>query len=165
MPRTLYTNAVQFPATQITSSDVNCLDDYEEGTWTPSLTFSTPGDVTPTYAANGRLGWYTKIGNTVNLWFNINCTNFTHSTASGTLNISGLPFTPNSTAGYIGAGTTTVTGITKAGYTQVTPYVAPATPLIYFSIWGSGNVQADVSVADVPTATGKTFRGFVSFIV
>jgi len=27
---------VTFPATQVASSDANCLDDYEEGTWTPT---------------------------------------------------------------------------------------------------------------------------------
>lgn len=29
-------NGIQFPATQVTSSNANTLDDYEEGTWTPT---------------------------------------------------------------------------------------------------------------------------------
>jgi hypothetical protein len=33
----LSVNGVQFPATQSASADANCLDDYEEGTWTPTV--------------------------------------------------------------------------------------------------------------------------------
>jgi hypothetical protein len=49
---------ITFPATQSASSDANTLDDYEEGTWTPTdgsgagLTFS---DVTARYTKVGRL--------------------------------------------------------------------------------------------------------------
>jgi hypothetical protein len=28
---------IQFPATQVSSADANTLDDYEEGTWTPTI--------------------------------------------------------------------------------------------------------------------------------
>ena len=35
---TVGTNNVAFPATQAASSDPNTLDDYEEGSWTPTLT-------------------------------------------------------------------------------------------------------------------------------
>lgn len=53
------TPAVAFPATQVPSANVNILDDYEEGTWTPVIT-GTGG--TPTGTFSGR---YTKIGNLV----------------------------------------------------------------------------------------------------
>jgi hypothetical protein len=45
---------ITFPATQSASSDANTLDDYEEGTWTPTI------DGVSTYAR--QLGIYTKIG-------------------------------------------------------------------------------------------------------
>lgn len=47
---------ITFPATQSASSNANTLDDYEEGTWTPTMTGATVVG-TPTYA-----GYYTKIG-------------------------------------------------------------------------------------------------------
>jgi hypothetical protein len=50
---------ITFPATQSASSDANTLDDYEEGTWTPSL------GGTATYYASGNVGTYTKIGRVV----------------------------------------------------------------------------------------------------
>jgi hypothetical protein len=48
---------ITFPATQSASSDANTLDDYEEGTWTPSV------GGTATYSS--QTGTYTKIGRLV----------------------------------------------------------------------------------------------------
>ena len=39
---------IAFPATQSASSDANTLDDYEEGTWTPTYSGSTSGTGTHT---------------------------------------------------------------------------------------------------------------------
>jgi hypothetical protein len=68
------------------SADVNVLDDYEEGTWTPTV---DSGVTSPTYAS--QFGHYTKVGNTVYVTMFI-------ETTGGTLNGSqlkfgGLPFT------------------------------------------------------------------------
>jgi hypothetical protein len=73
---------IAFPATQNPSSDANTLDDYEEGTWTPSVGGNA------TYIA--RYGIYTKIGNIVTCQFRINID--TIGTGSSTT-LSGLPFT------------------------------------------------------------------------
>ena len=78
---------VTFPATQSASSDANTLDDYEEGTWSPTVT-SSGGSIT-TYTASGT---YTKIGRVVYLTATINIT--TVGTASGTMTITTNPFTP-----------------------------------------------------------------------
>jgi len=78
---------ITFPATQSASSDANTLDDYEEGTWTPTVT-SAGGSIT-SYTASGT---YTKIGRVVYLTATINITNA--GTASSTMSISGNPFTP-----------------------------------------------------------------------
>lgn len=80
-----------FPATQSPSADPNTLDDYEEGTFTPVLSFVTPGNSVIAYAA--QTGNYTKIGNVVYVRLTIQTSTFTHTTASGALRITGLPFT------------------------------------------------------------------------
>lgn len=80
-------NGITFPATQSASSNANTLDDYEEGTWTPSLT-SSGGTLTT--VSNGT-GYYTKVGNQVTIWCRPTIT--TNGTGSGALKISGLPFT------------------------------------------------------------------------
>lgn len=83
---------IAFAATQSASSDVNTLDDYEEGTWTPSLGGNT------TYTA--QTGTYTKIGRMVNVRGNITV-NAIGTGSTGV--ISGLPFTAAATtAGSIG---------------------------------------------------------------
>jgi hypothetical protein len=48
-------NGIQFPATQSASSDANTLDDYEEGTFTPSVTGVTVGTTTGIYIKIGKL--------------------------------------------------------------------------------------------------------------
>ena len=59
---------IKFPAAQVASSDPNTLDDYEEGTFTPTLSF---GGGTTGIAYNSRVGRYQKVGNTVTVWINI----------------------------------------------------------------------------------------------
>jgi hypothetical protein len=79
---------ITFPATQSASSDVNTLDDYEEGTWTPSLGGTT------TY--NGRTGIYTKIGRLVY----IQCYLDVNLIGTGSVStISGLPFASENISG------------------------------------------------------------------
>jgi hypothetical protein len=53
---------VAFPATQSASTDANCLDDYEEGTWTPNQ-----GSGLTIVGTFGSQGFYTKIGNLVTI--------------------------------------------------------------------------------------------------
>lgn len=52
---------IKFPATQVASSDVNTLDDYEEGTWSPTITASGGG----TMVVVTQQGSYVKIGKAV----------------------------------------------------------------------------------------------------
>lgn len=67
------------------------LDDYEIGTWTPTLSYVTPGDVSVTYAE--QVGKYVKVGSQVTVWFVVSLSAFTKGTASGNLLIDGLPYT------------------------------------------------------------------------
>lgn len=79
---------ITFPATQSASSDVNTLDDYEEGTWTPVL--SRTGS---SYTFAFQSGRYTKIGNIVICTFSISISAI--GTQGSSYNqLSGLPFTP-----------------------------------------------------------------------
>jgi len=77
---------ITFPATQSASTDANTLDDYEEGTWTPTL------GGTATYSA--QAGTYVKVGRLVYARGTLTV----NSIGSGaSLNaVSGLPFTLNS---------------------------------------------------------------------
>ena len=70
------------------TASANALDDYEEGTWTPTLV-SYGGSGSSTYTS--QLGTYTKIGRQVVVQFFIS---FQKNTLSGgNLQMQGLPFT------------------------------------------------------------------------
>lgn len=78
---------IVFPATQAASANVNTLDDYEEGSWTPTITLGGAA-VGLTYGA--QLGRYTKIGNKVTCFFDVTLTALGSSTGAVVLN--GFPF-------------------------------------------------------------------------
>ena len=78
---------IKFPGTQVASTDANTLDDYEEGTWTPTyFGSSTPGTTTYTYQA----GSYVKIGNSVYCECYLE---WSAKTGTGDGLLGGLPFT------------------------------------------------------------------------
>ena len=75
---------ITFPATQSASSNANTLDDYEEGTFTPSLTnFTVVG--TPSHT-----GFYTKVGRQVTVVMQLTAT--TSITSTGSSFVNNLPF-------------------------------------------------------------------------
>ena len=77
---------ITFPATQSASTDANTLDDYEEGSFTPTIIgVSTAG--TGTYTI--QVGRYAKVG--ANVTFTLNLT-WTAHTGTGAMRITGLPF-------------------------------------------------------------------------
>ena len=89
---------ITFPASQSSSSDVNTLDDYEEGDWTPTLT----RDVAPSLTYTAQIGKYVKIGRQVtlngSLFFTVT------SGGSGLIYINGFPFAANNTSSYSASG-------------------------------------------------------------
>lgn len=148
---TLTNGQLVFPASQVPSANANTLDDYEEGTWTPTLTFATPGDLSVSYAAN--TGVYTKIGRVVHASFVLLTTAFTHSTASGALRIAGLPIVPGAVSPF---GSLAWAGITKASYTQHSGRANVAQSYLDFISFGSGQIFSQLVAADTPS--GGTIR-------
>lgn len=77
----------------------NTLDDYEEGTWTPVYGSSSATVVSSTYDSGVTFGQYTKIGDTVHLWGRIRTDQLTWSSNSGSVFITGIPFSANNVIG------------------------------------------------------------------
>ena len=92
-------NSLQFPATQVPSAGANNLDDYEEGTWVPTLRF---GGASTGITYSTQSGRYVKIGRTVMVFLEINLTS--KGTAVGVADIAGLPFAVTDVAVAVGAG-------------------------------------------------------------
>ena len=116
---------ITFPATQVASADANTLDDYEEGSFTPS--YVSTGATWTTYFE--QIGRYTKIGNLVSIAGRIR----SNANATGTLTnnvvITGLPFTSMNTLGTetalaVGLQTfsTTISPSINYGTTQIVMY-------------------------------------------
>jgi hypothetical protein len=78
---------ITFPATQSASTDANTLDDYEEGTWTPTIAGST---VVGTGTYTTQAGTYTKVGRLVTVTVSVV---WTAHTGTGHIRIPNLPFT------------------------------------------------------------------------
>ena len=144
---------IAFPATQVASSDANTLDDYEEGTWTPTIKgTSTAG--TGTYSV--QVGTYTKVGRVV--YFQGRLTWSAH-TGTGDMQIAGIPFTSLSTTnsnspcnfGY-------VNNLSLAASSVLTGFVFPNTNDIgLYQYTAGGGVASTVAI---DTAADIIFSGF-----
>jgi hypothetical protein len=81
---------IDFSATSDgTTMSSELLDDYEEGTWTPTITCSTSGSYTVDTGANALA--YTKVGRVVHIQGGVNIAS--ESSPNGNIRMS-LPFTP-----------------------------------------------------------------------
>ena len=98
---------IKFPATQNASSDANTLDDYEEGTWTPAVTFGGAA-VGVTYGASNA-GQYVKVGRMMTVCGILELTSKGSST--GNISITGLPVAGN----IFGGAALTLYGLTFTG--------------------------------------------------
>jgi hypothetical protein len=86
-------SGITFPTVQDSSSDANTLDDYEEGTFTPS--YASSGISAVTYGT-GRNGYYTKVGRMVTVIVNIMTDSVSVTNSSASVFLTGLPFTASS---------------------------------------------------------------------
>lgn len=135
-------------ATSITFGN-EALSIYDEGTWTPVITFGTPGDLNVVYAF--QVGTYTRIGRQVTGQFYVQTSTFTHTTASGNLTMTGFPFTSNSLTASNAYGAVNFQGITKALYTQCFLNKLTNTTTGQFQMSGSAQNVATVTTTDMPT--------------
>ena len=129
------------------ANQAEILDDYEEGTWTPTLT--SGGSVTINAAV------YTKIGNFIRVGTYLALSSIPNN--SSAFYIGGLPYNVSYTAGggndhYHGAGAITYVGahnITSFGMLPPTPYTGQA--LLYFHRGnGTGSTVTNADVTGMP---------------
>ena len=86
------------------TAEANNLDNYVEGSWTPSFTF---GGGSTTYTTQD--GYYTRIGNLIYCTFKLEIN--TLSTPTGTLTLAGLPIAASNNTGGAGVGGVVSTSI------------------------------------------------------
>jgi len=136
----------QFSGVKLTglggNADVNTLDYYKQGTFTPALAYSTPGDASFTYA--GQAGKYTRIGNIVYVSIEVRLSAFAKGTGAGTLKITGLPAASFATSflsiGYYYWPLTSTAGLIA--------YIDASATVVTLQKIASNNVFADIDDPD-----------------
>ena len=127
----------------------NALDDYEEGTWTPTYIGTTTN---PTVTYNIQDGRYTKIGNVVTVHGRIRTSAVT-AVGGGNLRIRGLPFTSRNTTNSRGG----VMLNLSSGFDATAPNRASVRPNakdIELNVT-STNGQSNLTASALSTVTGN----------
>jgi len=140
----------------------NALDDYEEGTLTPTLS-CTGGNTGIVYTT--QVGRYVKIGNMVhvNLYIELS----SKGSASGNVRISGagFPFTPINTAGFVQVGQVSLNGTVNGqqfdGSNDVWGQLSPGDATLRIYADSDGNV-VQLDTGDI---SGTSFRVNISYFV
>jgi hypothetical protein len=132
-------SGINFPATQVASSDVNTLDDYEEGSWVPTLNSGTFS------SASCR---FTKIGNMVTIFFDV-----TVGTGGGD-RITNLPFAAASTS-TVANGIYTNNQTYAAGTTAPVVVVGGSSSTLFFRTVGTGVAFSAMTLTAAANLTGS----------
>ena len=137
-------SGITFPATQVAATDVNTLDDYEEGTFTPTIVGGTIAGVGVYVVQKGN---YTKVGNLV--FFNLYVGTSAH-TGTGDMLIGSLPFTSNATANQFSSVTIgNANGLSLSASSIVTGYINNSTTSISLIQYPAGGGFATAVPIDV----------------
>lgn len=145
---------ITFPATQSASTDANTLDDYEEGTWTPTISYTTSdGDLS--YAT--QVGKYTKVGNIVTITGQVV---FSETTASGSVRIASLPFTSVNVSNYRSAGGVffdNMATILNAGYGRISEN-STLFVMVYADVGGMSGLTATQTASSATIQFSITYQ-------
>ena len=138
------------------SADVNTLDDYEEGTFTP---YVWDADTGGNQSATAGTGYYTKIGNLVTVFIQIANIDTTGLTAGNVAYIRALPFTVGAIRGV---------GSVEAQNVTITKYLvaraANTTTTCTLRNNATGATGNDVLVSEIADDTAD-LRLTVSYII
>jgi hypothetical protein len=157
-----YTNGVgiNFDASEGSNATSTVLDDYEEGTWTPAIEGLGSN---PSISYTLRTGWYTKVGNTVNIWCYISINTF--SGGSGTAVITDLPFTSSSVSGKLNFGAVYANNVLwgSGAATQLVSYIGSGAS--YIRLQGMQNNTGDSDIQVTNFASGDAIGIHVAYTV
>lgn len=130
--------------------------------WTPVITAATPGDLSVTCSV--QIGERFKLGGLNIAFFRLTTSAFTHTTASGDLQITGLAETAATLASFVWVGgNLEFRGITKTNFTQFAPRVDSASNKILIRASGSAQATATVAITDLPTGGTVILNGTVIY--
>jgi hypothetical protein len=140
------------------------LDDYETGTWTPTLITDGTQFTSVTYDTLVTSGRYTKVGNLVHIQGSLRTDAVTVGSASGSVCIGGLPFTVLASTGGTQNGIGAISigaSLNWLGEEPISAATAANTTRfeLYYRATVDGNT-VNTAVADVDTGTDKNVVRF-----
>jgi len=138
------------------TGSANYLDDYEEGTWTPTYGGST-GDPTVTY--DTQSGDYTKVGSLVTVRFELGTDAV--SGGSGNILINGLPF-PVSDTTYFRAVSYNFAGSNSTYNSDRPDIIFCQSGTSYMRLWTASTVNLTTADLDSGGNSNRLF-GVVSY--
>ena len=153
----------------ISGSSINfgqtVLNFYEENSWTPVIN-TTNNNMSSVSYGEPTAGVYTRIGNVVHAWFEINVDSI-GSAGSGTAIIEGLPYSSNSNLTVFSAVTITEGDLLGSGTSgdQVKGFVPDASDYIQLDYYSSGTAGFGVSSLATWRTAGGTISGYVTYQV
>lgn len=138
--------------------DGTLLSTFRSGSFTPTLAFAAPGDLSVSYST--QAGAYWRIGDLVLALVHLAATP-TYDTASGQLRIAGLPFTVGDP---MVANTFQHGGSTTYPANAQTLVTRPEAGTTYFTCLGLGpGVASTLTVANVASGAGFVARGLLVY--
>lgn len=133
---------------------------YEEGTWTPTLAGSSTAG---TYELAIASGWYTRVGRSITVIFNVKLAAAVTGGGTGFAVLSGLPFNTAITAA--AAGAVTLGGVNytvTTNYVTVMPRSVGSAQLIFEEVNINGAVN-DIAISAF--GVNDTIQGTLTYIV
>jgi len=136
-----------------TATASNLLDDYEEGTWTPTASQGSVSHVA---------GGYIKIGRLVTL--TIDLSNFTNTTSTDFIQINGIPFAVDSSENMAtGAMFGERIDTNNNGNSVQAVLTTSSTGILFFNGVGSTNF-AQLKYTDINDGTDCAIRGTITYL-
>ena len=146
---------IKFAATQVPSSDVNTLDDYEEGTFTPTL-LGTGGQSGQAYTT--QAGHYVKVGKLVH--FSVRLTMSTLGTVTTQAAIGNLPFTSDATSNYVSTANIGYWDNTTAAFVTITGLIQPnTTQVVLYGLTAGATASGAVTQGQLANTTTLMLSG------
>lgn len=151
-------HGIDFAATgDISGTGSELLDDYETGTFQPSVTFGGASSGVQ-YVSNRRYGIYTKIGNVVTYFVHVELTN--KGSSAGGANITGMPFTAtnaNNNQNYV-PGSSFISSMASLSSNLMIRSLSGTTNLDIYQI-NSSHTYSTVTNANYTNTTGIQVSG------
>jgi hypothetical protein len=156
-PLSIPAGQIAFPAVQAPSSNVNTLDDYREGTWTPAIS-GDGGGSGQVYVT--QVGTYIKIGKLVMVSYAVSLS--AKGTITGNVIISGLPFTVDTVANvsYIGP---VIWGGFATNWATIMCLAITGSALMYFRGTTIPAISNNVNLTTADLTNSSNFSGMVMY--